>query len=92
MCAMDVKLGSASKPNSQILLKKRSLATRFFTFVHELREELKKVSWTAKGELQLSTKMVVIAMFVFGLGIYVVDLVVKGALDGIGIIFHSLFG
>lgn len=92
MCAMDVKLGSSERSASEPHSQKKSLVTRFFNFIQELKEELQKVSWTPKAELQLSTKMVVSAMFIFGLGIYLVDLAVKGVLDGVGVIFHSLFG
>ncbi len=50
------------------------------TFLSELKDELKKVSWTTKAELISATKVVVISTFCFGLGIYVVDLVIKGVL------------
>ena len=52
-------------------------------YVRELKEELKRVSWTSRDELVLSTKIVVGTTFVFGLGVYLVDLVVRGALNGL---------
>ncbi len=51
-----------------------------FTFISELKEELKKVSWTTKAELISATKIVIISVFCFGIGIYIVDLVIKGIL------------
>jgi len=51
------------------------------TFISDLKEELKKVSWTTKAELISATKIVLGATFFFGLGIYAMDLVIKGALE-----------
>jgi preprotein translocase subunit SecE len=56
--------------------------------IREYKEELKKVSWTSKEELKLFTKVVVGTTFVFGLGIYFVDLVIIGALHLIGLLVH----
>jgi preprotein translocase subunit SecE len=56
------------------------------------KEELKKDSWTTKEELKFSNQMVVATTFLFGLGIYVVDLIIKGFLDGIALIVHFIFG
>jgi preprotein translocase subunit SecE len=52
-------------------------------YVRELKEELKRVSWTSREELFLSTKIVVGATFAFGLGVYLVDLCVRGGLNGL---------
>lgn len=92
MSIMDVKLsetpssGEASKSSSNA--KRKSL----FVFIHEMKEELKKVSWTAKEELRFSAKMVILSMFVFGFSIYVVDLGVKGLLEMIKATVHFIFG
>jgi preprotein translocase subunit SecE len=61
-------------------------------YVRELKEELKKVTWTTKEELALCTKIVVGSMFMFGLGIYIVDLLIKGFLNGFGSLVHWIFG
>jgi preprotein translocase subunit SecE len=60
--------------------------------IREFKEELKKVSWTTKDELKLFTKIVIGATFVFGLGIYLVDLIIKGCLHQIGNIVRWIFG
>jgi preprotein translocase subunit SecE len=60
--------------------------------VHELKEELKKVTWTSKDELVLFTKIVVGSTFALGLGIYGIDLVIKGVLNGFGALIHLIFG
>lgn len=88
---MDVKLNqprlSTDAPVPQASRKKR-----LFSYVQELKEELKKVNWTTKDELKLSTKVVIGATFLFGLGIYLIDLVIKGCLDLIALVVHFIFG
>ena len=65
---------------------------RFTGYLTELKEELKKVSWTSKSELLLSTKVVIVATFVLGLGIYVIDLLIKTFLDNFAMIMRWIFG
>jgi|GEM_PF-2666335 len=72
--------------------KKKVHRWSVFRFVQEVKEELKKVSWTSIKELKLSTKIVVISTFSFGLGIYLVDLAVKGVLHSVSTLFHLVFG
>jgi preprotein translocase subunit SecE len=89
--AMDVKLNQ-TRLNSDAPTKQASKKKRVFDYIQELKEELKKVSWTTKDELKLSTKIVIGATFFFGLGIYLIDLVVKGCLDFIALVVHVIFG
>ncbi len=53
------------------------------SYLREVQQELKKVTWTSRQELLLSTKAVVIATFVFGFAIYLADLGIRGVLDSI---------
>ena len=62
------------------------------SYVREFKEELKKVSWTTKAELTFCTKLVVGATFLFGIGIYLADLVIKGGLETVGMIVRFIFG
>lgn len=64
----------------------------FFSFIQELKEELKKVSWTTKKELISATKIVIAATFLFGIGTYLVDFVIKGGLDLIKKVALFIFG
>ena len=68
--------------------KKKSI----FVLIQELKEELRKVNWTTKEELKLSTKVVVLSTLFLGFGIYLFDLVIKGALDSIAAVAHLIFG
>ena len=61
-------------------------------YVKELKEELKRVSWTTKEELITSTKIVVGTTFAFGLGIYLVDLMIQGSLNGLNTLVFKAIG
>jgi preprotein translocase subunit SecE len=69
-------------------LKKRSKISYF----QQLKEEIKKVTWTTKEELQFFTRVVIGATFAFGIGIYLIDLLIKGVLMSLGSLFHLIFG
>jgi preprotein translocase subunit SecE len=92
MSIMDVKLSETSSggepSDSSVSTRRVSL----FVFIREIKEELKKVSWTSKEELIFSTKMVILSTFVFGFSIYLVDLSVKGLLEMIKTSVHVIFG
>ncbi len=60
------------------------------SFLHDIKEELRKVSWTSREEIKICTKIVLGVVFVLGMGIYVVDLTLKGALHGITRITHFI--
>ena len=91
MSTMDIKLNQ-SRASADAKGQKSGGRKSVFVYVQELKEELKKVTWTTKGELQFSTKMVVGATFLFGLGIYLADFFIKGSLDLIKAVLHFIFG
>ncbi|MDE3045592.1 MAG: preprotein translocase subunit SecE [Verrucomicrobiota bacterium] len=62
------------------------------SYFREVQNELKKVTWTSKEELFFSTKAVIAATFVFGFGIYLADLAIRGTLDLFGTVARLLFG
>jgi len=62
------------------------------SYFREVQNELKKVTWTSKEELILCTKAVIAATFLFGLTIYLVDLMIRGGLSGISSLFRLIFG
>lgn len=61
-------------------------------FLSALKEELKKVSWTSKDELIVCTKVVVGSTVAFGFGIYVIDLLIRNALQGMHHLARWIFG
>lgn len=62
------------------------------SFLASLKEELKKVTWTEKKELQHATKVVLATTFFFGLGVYLMDLMIKGVLDSLSQIGKWIVG
>ena len=87
---MDAKLNQSRIADAST--SRISKTMRFFAYIQELKAELSKVSWTTKEELKFSTKAVISTTFVLGLGIYLVDLVIKGCLDNISLVVHYIFG
>jgi preprotein translocase subunit SecE len=49
--------------------------TRFKTFLSEVLVETKKVTWPSKQEVINTTTVVVIASFIFGIYLYLCDLI-----------------
>jgi preprotein translocase subunit SecE len=81
-----------SKLNDEETAKETPKRWSLYRFIEELKQELKKVSWTSASELKTATKTVIISTFAFGFGIYLVDLVIKGALATVGMLFRWFFG
>ena len=61
-------------------------------YLQELKNELRQVTWTSKDELVMFARIVVGATFAFGLGIYGIDLLIKGCLTGFKTLIHLIFG
>jgi len=61
------------------------------SFIADLKQELKKVSWTPKEEIVQATKIVIGSTFFLGFSVYLVDLFVKGVLDSIARIAKAIF-
>ena len=61
-------------------------------YFSEIKEEIKKIAWPQVDELKMCTKVVISSTFVFGIGIYFADLIVKGALDSISMLSRVIFG
>jgi len=73
-------------------IKEKSKKRSLFQFLAALKEELKKVSWTSKGELKTSVKVVIVSTFVFGFAVYAADIVIKLSLQGFNNLARLLFG
>ncbi len=76
----------------QLSSQSETTKPRKASYISELKEELKKVTWTTKDELILFTKIVVGSTFSLGLAIYGIDLLIKGVLNGFGALVHLIFG
>jgi preprotein translocase subunit SecE len=67
-------------------------AFRLYEYFEEIKEEFFKISWTDGEEVMTYAKAVVGSTFVFGMLIYVADLVIHRALFGLDSIFKLLIG
>ncbi len=61
-------------------------------FVGDLKTEIGKINWTSKEELISYTKIVVGATFVFGIGIYFVDLMIQTVFHGLNYLIRLISG
>lgn len=62
------------------------------SFLGDIKSEFKKISWTTPEELALYTKLVVAGTFLFGMGIYVMDLVIQACLSSLGFVLRLIGG
>ncbi|HSX37270.1 MAG TPA: preprotein translocase subunit SecE [Chlamydiales bacterium] len=62
------------------------------SYFREVQNELKKVTWTSKAELMFCTKAVIIATFLFGFAIYLVDFGIGAILKTANMLFQTIFG
>ncbi len=59
-------------------------------YLREVQEEIKKVSWTTKEELILSTKIVLGATFLCSMGVYATDLTVRSCMNAVWYFAHLI--
>lgn len=53
-------------------------------FIQEMRDQMKKISWTTQEELYTCGKVVIGAIFTLGIGIYIIDLFIRFFLSEVG--------
>ena len=62
------------------------------SYFREVQNELKRVSWTSREELIFCTKAVIVATFLFGFAVYLVDLAIRGGMDLAAALVRMIFG
>lgn len=82
------KMTVSSKVSGQMAKQKKKKSS----FFSDVKLEIKKVTWTKRGELLKLTKVVLTAVFLFAAGIYLVDLVIKSALDLLRYLVRTFIG
>ena len=70
--------------------RSKKIKKRKGSFLQEMKEEMKKVSWTSKEELRICGKIVIGSIFCLGTGIYLVDLFIRFVLNGIDNLFKLI--
>ena len=89
--AVQVKTVDANKPQSlSVKSDEAHVRTGVIDFVGDIKEELKRISWTSPEELRVYTKIVVGITFFLGMGIYCLDLIIHGALSILNYFFHFI--
>jgi preprotein translocase SecE subunit len=53
----------------------------FGNFLHDVRMEMRQVTWPTRDEVRSTTVVVIITVFFFGVFLYVVDLSVQNGLE-----------
>jgi preprotein translocase subunit SecE len=61
-------------------------------FVGDIKTELGKITWTSAEELRTYTKIVIGATFALGMGIYFIDLIIQGILNGLAFVIQLVGG
>lgn len=62
------------------------------SFLDDIKAEFQKITWTSQEELLAYAKIVVGATFVFGIGIYMMDVLIQSFLAGLGNVVHLIAG
>lgn len=65
---------------------------KFREWIEEVKHEVKVIHWTSKEELKVYTQIVVGATFMLGMGVYLVDLLIHGALNTLNFVIRAVFG
>lgn len=61
---------------------------RFFSFLKDVRSEVKKVTWPSRNEIYNTTLVVIAAMLFFGFYLFFMDIIFSWAISQV----KSLFG
>lgn len=67
-------------------------AKKAYEYFEDVKAEFSKISWTEGEEVMTYAKIVVGSMFVFGMLIYVTDLVIHRMLGGLDSLFKLIVG
>jgi len=62
------------------------------SFLDDIKSEFRKITWTTQSELLTYAKIVVGATFVFGMGIYVMDIMIQSFLAGLSYFVRLIAG
>ncbi len=61
--------------------KKKVWYKRFFSFLKEVRAELKKVTWPSRRETANTTLVVILSVFFFGFYLFFMDIIFSRLID-----------
>lgn len=88
--AMEEKKQDQSTPAMRQTTAAKKMRVR--EWIENLKQEIRSIHWTSKEELKVYTQIVVGATFLFGMGVYLVDLVIHGVLGALTWVARMLVG
>ena len=79
------KTQQLSKPVNQAAATSETVvkSVQWKNFLGDIKSEFSKISWTSPEELRTYTKIVVAGTFIFGMGIYLMDIIIQTVLSGL---------
>jgi preprotein translocase subunit SecE len=75
------KAAVASMEENSLAGRLKSWPQRIKAFYNDVRTEMKKVTTPSMKEVQASTTVVIITVFLFGIFFYIVDTLIGGSLN-----------
>lgn len=91
--SMEVKKNQQLAAPANANTKDASVKVRQWSgFLGDIKSEFNKISWTTPEELTLYTKIVVAATFLFGMGIYVMDIAIQVCLSSLEFVLRLIGG
>jgi preprotein translocase subunit SecE len=89
--AMEVKkTQQLSRPPAADTTETVVKANQWRTSLGDIKSEFSKITWTSPEELRTYTKIVVAGTFIFGMGIYFMDLTIQAVLSGLNFFMRLL--
>ena len=88
----EVKSMEAKKTQQSTATERGLIFKQVKDFVGDIKSEINKITWTSREELLVYTKIVVGATFVFGMSIYLLDLIIQGVLGGLNLLMNLISG
>lgn len=82
--AAEVKAMENRKQDNNAQVTKQAAALEKFKlrdWIESLKTEIRSIHWTSKEELRVYTQIVVGATFFFGMGVYLIDVVIHGVMN-----------
>lgn len=80
------------KKNQQTTTERAVSTKRVRDFVADIKSEIQKITWTNREELFAYTKIVVLATLIFGMSIYMLDLIIQSILGSLNFLLHFIGG
>ena len=88
----EVKSMEVKKPQQATATERSFSLKKMQDFIADVKSEIQKITWTSREELVAYTKIVVGATFVFGMSIYLLDLMIQGTLGSLNFLLQLISG